>query len=306
MAAGEVRDLRETPITIVGAGAIGGAVGAFLHDAGYRVTLVDVDAAHVRAINEHGLRITGFRGDRVFPVPAVHRDELRGPLGVTFLCVKGHFTAGAIAGLAPLLAPDGYVLSLQNGLNEAIIARTIGAERTVGAFVHFGCDLIEPGLLRLGSEETIRIGELDGRVTPRAEALRDALGRRICRVAAREAYLVASSQAARLERIGGFDPNAFAPEVPDADADAALDAVADPMRGAEKQHMGIWRDLRVKRRQTEVDMQTAVICATGRERGIPTPVNDAVLATVKGIGAGTVGMGWENFATMALRAGLRT
>ena len=339
--------LPDTPITIVGAGAIGGTVGAFLHDAGYNVTLVDVDAAHVRAINERGLRVTGIRGDRTFRVPALHRDELRGPLGVTFLCVKGHFTAGAIRDLAPLIAPDGFVLSLQNGLNETIIARSIGDGRTVGAFIHFGCDLMEPGLLRLGSEETIRIGELHGRVTPRAEALRDALanvmpaevttniwgylwgklvygamafaascvdaplpdimddplGRRVCRAAAQEAYLVAKSQAEQLEHIGGFDPNTFAPGDYTA-ADAALDAVADPMRGADKQHMGIWRDLRVKRRQTEVDMQTAVIVATGREQGIATPVNDAVLDTIKAIESGDLGMEWANFETIARRGGL--
>jgi len=340
-------DLRSTPITIVGAGAIGGTVGAFLHDAGYNVTLVDIDAAHVNAINDHGLRITGLRGDRTFRVPAIYRADLQGPLGVTFLCVKGHFTAGAIRDLAPLLAPDGYVLSLQNGLNEAIMAREVGPERTVGAFVHFGCDLIEPGLLRLGSEETIQIGELDGRVTPRAEALRDALaavmparvttniwgylwgklvygamafaascvdapvpaimddprGRVICRAAAQEAYMVASRQAAQLEYIGGFNPNAFAPGK-DAEADAALDAVADPMRGAEKQHMGIWRDLKIKRRQTEVDMQTAVIVATGQAQGLPTPINEAVLDTIRAIEAGTLGMEWSNFDDIARRVGL--
>jgi 2-dehydropantoate 2-reductase len=131
----------------------------------------------------------------------------------------------------------------------------------------------------------------------------DALGRRVCRAAAQEAYLVASSQAAQLENIGGFNPNAFAPGETEA-ADAALDAVADPMRGAEKQHMGIWRDLRVKRRQTEVDMQTAVIVATGRERGIATPVNDAVLDTIKAIEAGELGMEWGNFETIARRGGL--
>src|SRR5689334_16221944 len=82
-------DLRAVPITIVGGGAMGGRGGAFLQDAGYDVTLVDIDAAHVRAINERGLRISGFRGDRVFRVPAIHREDLQGPLGVTFLCVKG-------------------------------------------------------------------------------------------------------------------------------------------------------------------------------------------------------------------------
>src|SRR3954452_18592069 len=86
------QDLRGTPITIVGAGAIGGTVGAFLTDAGYDVTMVDVVLEHVRVMNERGLRITGMRGDRTFPVKALLGSDLQGPLGVTFLCVKGHFT----------------------------------------------------------------------------------------------------------------------------------------------------------------------------------------------------------------------
>ncbi len=341
--------LRDTPITIVGAGAIGGTVGAFLHDAGYNVTLVDIDAAHVRAINERGLRITGVRGDRVFRPRAIERDALRGPLGATFLCVKGHFTAEAIAALAPLVAPDGFVLSLQNGLNEEVIARAIGRERTVGAFVHFGADLLEPGVIQLGAEQTIFIGELDGRLTQRAEALRatlahvmparttdniwgflwgklvygamafavscvdapvpaildDPLGRAVCRAAAEEAYAVAHTQAAQLEPIGEFEPNAFAPGQRAA-ADATLDDLAEAMRRSPKQHMGIWRDLRIKRRKTEVDMQTAVLVAKGRELGVPTPINTAVLDTIHAIEAGTRGMGWENLREIAERAGFET
>src|SRR3712207_5335613 len=168
-------DVCSSDLTIVGAGAIGGTVGAFLTDAGYDVTLVDVVPEHVRVMNERGLRITGLRGDRTFPVRAVLGSELQGPLGVTFLCVKGHFTEGAMQQIAPLLASDGYVLSLQNGLNEEIIARYVGAERTVGAFVHFGADYLEPGLIQLGNEQTIHIGELDGSITPRVESIQTAL-----------------------------------------------------------------------------------------------------------------------------------
>jgi 2-dehydropantoate 2-reductase len=337
-------DLRGQPITIVGAGAIGGTLGAFLTGAGYDVTLVDIVPEHVRAMNERGLRITGIRGERVFPVKAVLAEDLRGPLGATFLCVKGHFTEPAMQGIAPLLAPDGFVLSLQNGLNEEIIARHVGAERTVGAFIHFGADYLEPGLILLGSEETIHLGELDGRITPRLEALQAVLGHvmpvaltrniwgflwgklvygamafvtacvdapvpeiidhslglRLCRTASSEAYLVASSQAERLERIGAFDPNAFAPggDQP-ARADAELHALADGMRGAIKQHMGIWRDLKIKRRKTEVDMQTAVIVAKGQEQGIPTPVNAAVLRVIHEIEDGARGMEWSNLDDIA-------
>jgi 2-dehydropantoate 2-reductase len=332
-------DLKAFPITIIGAGAIGGTVGAFLQDAGYDVTLVDVVPEHVRVMNERGLRITGVRGDRTFPVRAQLGSDLRGPLGVTFLCVKGHFTESAMQQVAPLLAPDGYVVSLQNGLNEEVIARFVGGERTVGAFVHFGADYLEPGLIQLGGEQTIYVGELDGAISPRVQALRatlshvmpaevttniwgflwgklvygamafavscvdatvpevldDPVGMRVAVAAASEAYAVASAQVSTLERIGEFDPTQFAPgPEQDARGEAALRELADAMRGTIKQHMGIWRDLRVKKRQTEVDMQTAVIVEKGQVLGIPTPVNAAVLRVIHDIEAGQRGMGWEN------------
>lgn len=254
-----------------------------------------------------------------------------------------------MAQIAPLLAPDGYVLSLQNGLNEAVIARMVGEERTVGAFIHFGADYIGPGEIVLANEQTIFIGELDGRRTSRAEALRDTLahvmpteiteniwgflwgklvygamaftcsavdatvpaviddplGRRLCRLAAEEAYLVASTQAPRLERIGEFDPNRFAPGPEQvARGEGALLAMAEGMGQSVKQHMGIWRDLKIKRRKTEVDMQVAVVVDKGRELGIPTPVNEAVLATIHEIEAGQRDMAWSNLADIATRAGL--
>lgn len=341
--------LRNTPITIIGAGAIGGTVGAYLHDARYDVTLVDIVDEHVRKINDSGLRITGYRGDHTYRVRAVHSDDLRGPLGVTFLCVKGHFTEPAMRQIAPLLAPDGFVLSLQNGLNEEIIARHVGPERTVGAFVHFGADYLEPGLIQLGNEHTIYPGELDGNITPRVQALQvalshvmpveittniwgylwgklvygamafvvssvdapvpavldDPLGMRLAVAASTEAYHVAISQTGKLERIGEFDPNQFAPgDGAQERAEAAMHDIAEAMRASIKQHMGIWRDLKVKKRKTEIDMQTAVIVDKGRECGIPTPVNAAVLQVVHQIENGGRGMEWSNLQDIAAMSGL--
>jgi 2-dehydropantoate 2-reductase len=340
-------DLRGKPITIVGAGAIGGTIGAYLHDAGYDVTLVDAAPEQVAAIRERGLRITGVRREQTFHPRVLLADELEGPLSITFLCVKGHFTGPTMDQIAPLLAPDGYVLSLQNGLNEVLIAERVGPERTVGAFVHFGADLLEPGLIQLGYEETIHVGELDGRITLRVEALREALehamparvtdniwgflwgklvfgalgflvscvdapvaeviddplGRRLCRAACAEAYLVARTQVDRVEPIGEFEPEKFAPgEDMEARADQTLSALADSWRSSIKQHMGIWRDLKVKKRKTEVDMQVAQIVATGQEHGVPTPVNAAVLETVHEIEDGTRGMEWTNLEEIVRRS----
>ncbi len=329
-------------ITVVGAGAIGGTVGAYLSQAGHDVTLVDVAPEHVQAIQTEGLRISGIRGDRRFPVRAILAEELTGPLDTVLLCVKGHFTRDAVARVAPLLAPNGVVVSLQNGLNEEIIAEAVGRERTIGAFVHFAADVVAPGHIQLATERPIVLGELDGSITPRLEALRDLLaqampaevtdniwgylwgklvygamafavstvdatvaevvadprGRAAGRAAAREAALVAQAQGFRLEPIGGFDPNAFLGDDWMARGDAALERVADEMRGTLKPHMGIWRDLRVKRRPTEVDMQCGVVVACGRALGIPTPVNQAVVRVVHEIERGERGMGWENLDSL--------
>ena len=332
------------PITIIGAGAIGGTVGAFLSEAGYDVTLVDVVQEHVDAMNRDGLLISGIRGDKRYPVKALHADEVHGPLGATFLCVKGHFTEDAIKQNGPMLADDGFVLSLQNGLNEAIIAEHVGEHRTVGCFVHFGADYLEPGHIMLGNDQTIHPGELNGEVTERVEAIRGALsnvmpaevttniwgylwgklgygamafvvstvdapvpevldndlGRSLAARASQEAYLVGVSQTSILERIGEFDPNAFSPgDDMERRSDAALREMADMMRGRVKQHMGIWRDLAIKKRKTEIDMQSAVLVEYGRRAGVPTPVNAATVQVIHEIENGERGMGWENLEAIA-------
>jgi 2-dehydropantoate 2-reductase len=134
------------------------------------------------------------------------------------------------------------------------------------------------------------------------------LGRRLCRVVCAEAYLVARTQVDRVEPIGEFEPEKFAPgDDMEVRADETLAALADSWRSSIKRHMGIWRDLKVKKRKTEVDMQVAQIVATGQEHGVSTPVNAAVLETVHEIENGTRGMEWSNLEEIAHRSevGLR-
>ncbi|MBV9353961.1 MAG: hypothetical protein JO023_00400, partial [Chloroflexi bacterium] len=165
-------------LTVVGAGAIGGTVGAFLARGGEDIQLVDQDVDHVRAMRDHGLTIRGMDDTFTVPVRALTPDELRAsgqPLPTVLLAVKAPATERAVDGFAHLLAPDGAVVSLQNGLNELTIARLVGEPRTIGAFVNFSADYLEPGLIAYGGVGSLYLGELDGRRSARVEALQRAL-----------------------------------------------------------------------------------------------------------------------------------
>jgi 2-dehydropantoate 2-reductase len=157
-------------LTIVGAGAVGGITGAHLARAGHTVVLVDRNRAHVEAIRAQGLEVAGAVAFTV-RLEARLPEEVRGPLGVVLLAVKTLHTRDALAPLVPYLASDGYVVSMQNGLEEDKIAALVGHERTVGAFLTFGGYYERPGRLVYSGPASLRVGELDGRLTPRVRQL---------------------------------------------------------------------------------------------------------------------------------------
>jgi 2-dehydropantoate 2-reductase len=161
-------------LTIVGAGAIGGITGAHLARAGHAVRLVERDRDHVEAIRRDGLEVGG-RADLRLRLPVCFPEEVTGAIRVLVLAVKTLHTMEALAPLAPRLAADGYVLSMQNGLEERKIAGLVGAGRTIGAFLTFGGHYERPGRVVYSGPGTLRVGELDGRLTDRVRALARAL-----------------------------------------------------------------------------------------------------------------------------------
>lgn len=160
--------------TIIGAGAIGSIVGVHLLRAGYKVTFVEANKEHVEAIRASGLRLSGALEATIHP-PIHLPEEITCPLRHVLLAVKARHTEEALAPLVRHLAADGYVVSLQNGLEEAKIAALVGDRRTIGAFLTFGGHYRAPGDVVFGGPGTFRIGELDGGITDRLLALRDAL-----------------------------------------------------------------------------------------------------------------------------------
>ncbi|HET7374436.1 MAG TPA: 2-dehydropantoate 2-reductase N-terminal domain-containing protein [Gemmatimonadaceae bacterium] len=157
-----------------GAGAIGGTMGAHLARAGHDVSFVDSVDEHVEAINRTGLRITGPIAEFAQRAPAFTPQTLSGEWHTIILATKAQHTEAATRTLLPHLRSGGCVISAQNGLNELAISSIVGAERTVGAFVNFGADYLEPGVIHYGGRGAVVVGEIDGRVTERATQIRDA------------------------------------------------------------------------------------------------------------------------------------
>lgn len=160
-----------SPILIWGAGAIGGTLGAAFMRAGQDVVFVDNVAGHVAAINAEGLRITGPIFEHIAKAPAFLPEDVQGRFDRIFLCVKALHTDEAAHALLPHLADGGFVVSAQNGLNENVIAGIVGRERTIGCFVNFGADYIEPGIVHFGGRGAVVVGEIDGAPTERIVAL---------------------------------------------------------------------------------------------------------------------------------------
>lgn len=330
-------------ITIWGAGAMGGSIGAWLIRAHQRVLLVDSDRAHAMAIAEHGLRITGPVDEFTVDAACLLPEQVESGLRCVLLAVKAHHTEAALDVLAPLLAEDGFIVSVQNGLNELVIARRVGEGRTVGCFVNFGADVMEPGVIQRGNRGAVVVGELNGDMTPRlreihrlfrlfepdaiatdnvwgflwgklaygsmlfATALADAsiadvlaseLHRPMIIELAREVMRVADARGIHPEGFDGFNPRAFGPTALNVDAIDSLDRLVAFNRASAKSHSGIWRDIAVRKRKTEVDAQIAPIAELGAEAGVDTPLVRRLVELIHDVEEGRRAQGWETLGAL--------
>lgn len=327
------------PLVIWGAGAMGGSIGGVLAREGQPVVFVDSAKDHVQAMNERGLRITGPLSEFSVSVKATDPDDLQGIFETILLCVKSHHTREALAQLEPHLADEGAVVSIQNGLCELEIAEVVGHQRTVGAFVNFGADYLEPGLIHWGGRGAVVVGELDGQRTPRVQAIHDLLRRfepearltgnifgylwgKLAYAAllfataltddsiadvlaapehrgvliglAREVVAVAEARDVTLEGFDGFDPEAFRSDVSDERAERSLDDLVAFNRRSAKSHSGIWRDLAVRKRPTEVEAQLGAVVRLAREVGVTTPLTERLVRQIHEIERGERERSWSN------------
>lgn len=140
-------------IAVVGAGAMGCLYAGAFHRAGAEVTLVDVNAEHIAAINARGLELDTRAGVETLPLPAIRPEEAAGEAGLVVLFTKTFHTDTALDGVKPIIGPDTYVLTLQNGLgNDAALARHVSAERVIVGVSTLPSDLVGPGKVRSHGE----------------------------------------------------------------------------------------------------------------------------------------------------------
>lgn len=333
----------ERPIVIWGAGAIGGTVGAFLARAGQDVLFVDRVEEHVAAINMDGMRISGPVAEFTATARAATPETLEATFDTVFLCVKGQDTAGAVEALKPHLATGGCVVSLQNGLNEPVIAERIGSARTIGAFINFGADYHGPGHIFYGGRSAVVVGEIDGTIRPRTRQLHEYLQlfeenavltdnisgylwskmayisllfatalvdaqiddvmasephRPLLEALAREVVRVAEAKNLALEAFDPFDPSGFTRDAGAAATRRAFDTMVGYRNRSEKKYSGMWRDIAVRKRKTEVNELLVPMVREAESLGIAVPLNKRMIELVYDIEEGRRPQSWENLEAL--------
>jgi 2-dehydropantoate 2-reductase len=270
-------------LTIVGAGAIGGTIGAHLIRRGHEVLLCDTDVAHVDAINRSGLVIEGPIENFTVRARAVTPDGLPATIEHAAIAVKSHDTAAAAELLRHRLAQDGYLVSFQNGLTADILAGVVGWDRLIVSFVNFGADVMGPGRILQGNVGAFRVGEpLGGGISDRVRILADALpyalptdnimgflwgkeayGAMLYAGAVSDLSIADSLEDVRWQALmlalarevlaqAPVKPEAFDGFDPD-DLDGSLARLVTFNRTSAKSHSGAYRDLMVRKRKTDVD-----------------------------------------------------
>ena len=169
-------------IAIMGPGAVGSYVGAFLVREGEDVTFIDMWPEHVETMKRQGLRASGSQGDFTVSVNAMHLTDAQNisePFDMAFVTVKSYDTEWATHFIKRYVKPEGFFLSIQNCWNDPVIGDIVGANRQLGCIAsHIEVALWEPGHVTRGGEPgrghghvVFRVGEQDGRITERSKAI---------------------------------------------------------------------------------------------------------------------------------------
>lgn len=333
-------------MAVVGAGAIGASLGACLLRAGHDVTLIDQWAEHVEAMRRRGLRLTDPNEEFVVRANALHISDvssIREEFDIVYLCVKSYDTCWSTHLIEPFLKQTGFILPVQNSLNDELVAHIVGFNRTVGCVTTIDVAVYEPAhVIRSDGEndECFIVGELSGLLSHRVQetvelltetfgpskattniwgvrwsklvynsmnnALSGILGPAIysldpkqwdtsllVRLAIiRESVRVAQRHGIILEPIVGIPMRDFVEATSAGKTELLKRELASKLKaryfaGSEKKlgvpnRPSLLQDV-MKGRKTEVDYLNGFVVCRGREVGVRTPMNQAILDIMRKI-----------------------
>lgn len=303
---------RNVKICMLGAGALGCSIGGVLAQGRSDVIFVDRFQAHVDAINASGLSMQVGDEEKIVKIRAYTSCEGLEPVDLVIVLVKSFHTRAAIESARTIVGKDTVVMSIQNGLgHEEILAEVVGREHVLAAKTYVGGVFLQPGRVVAGykGKQTF-IGELDGKLTPRLQAVVDEFNKAgLPATASTNIYgtmwdkllvNVATGALCAISRLP-YGPLYEVPEI----EETALAAVAEGIAVARSNNIklvsedpryfwdlaaeGLPPEFKTSMLQslekgeiTEVDFVNGSVVRWGERSGIPTPVNKTLVACVKG------------------------
>jgi len=300
-------------ICMLGSGALGSVLGGVLTEGGNDVSLIDAWTDHVDAMNERGLTLRDGGVDRTVKVKARTSADGIGPADLVIVLVKSYHTREAIEQAGAIIGPDTVVMSLQNGLgHEEILAEAIGRRHVLAGKTYAGGVMLGPGHVIAGTRgKHTYIGELDGRVTGRATRIADTMTRAGLATEVSANIMgtmwdkllinVATGALSGITRLP-YGRLYSVPEVRDCALAAVAEAIAvakaigvklatdNPEDAWVHAAVGLPAEFKASMLQsiekgapTEIDFINGAVVRWGARANVPTPVNQALVACVKGI-----------------------
>ncbi|WP_094780616.1 ketopantoate reductase family protein [Paraburkholderia ribeironis] len=300
-------------IAILGAGALGCAIGAALTEGSNEVWLLNRSPAHVEAMRRDGLQVDDANGSRRVKVRATTRAAEAGAVDLVVVLVKSFHTDTAMRGALELIGSQTVVLSLQNGLgHEDVLADIVGRERVLAGKTYVGGVMRKPGHIESGvAGKATYLGELDGRITARVTAIAEVFNaaglittvsdnivgtmwdKLLVNVATgaltgitgltygqlydepllRTTALAAVAEAMAVARAAGVMLSTTDPECPWTLAGEGLSRAFKTSMLQSLEKGSI----------TEIDFINGAVVRWGQRYGVPTPVNATLVACIKGI-----------------------
>jgi 2-dehydropantoate 2-reductase len=297
-------------ICVIGSGAMGSVYGGLLCKAGYDVTLVDLRADHVKAIGERGLKVDGVCGEHIVRPPVSTDHTGLGPFAAAIVFVDANSTREAARTAEQILSPEGFAMTLQNGIgNVEALSERLGEARVLAGVSMDSANYRAAGHASYTNQGPIYVGELHGKATPRLETMvaalqkagfkanvtdraRDYIWEKFtlnCAVNPLAALTgLRGGEFIRIEEI-----NALQDRVLD---EAFAVAAAKGIRYPNPKLRESIKELCYKRynqpsmlqhvtqgRRTEIDALNGALVREAKPYGIPTPYNETIVALIKGL-----------------------